>query len=142
MTDAFKLGGDMLFVSNQFFVGDDSNQQPDTSQVTRSSTCVGRTRSTKRSRCIARIDNVFDRRYSTLGTFFETDDVPNFAKGGADFTDPRTVSPARPRGFLCGLEGDVLAGTVPRYARICPRWNRQPSVNRACYSRERYLKTG
>jgi acyl dehydratase len=47
---------------------------------------------------------VFDRRYSTLGTFFETDDVPNFTKGPtAEFTDPRTVTPARPRAFYAGL---------------------------------------
>ncbi len=50
------------------------------------------------------MDNIFDRRYATFGTFFQTDDVPNFANGGADFTDARTVSPARPRAFYAGLK--------------------------------------
>ena len=51
-----------------------------------------------------RVDNIFDRRYATYGTFFQTDDVPNFANGGAPFTDARSVSPARPRAFYAGLK--------------------------------------
>jgi iron complex outermembrane receptor protein len=52
----------------------------------------------------ARVDNIFDRRYSTYGTFFETDAVPNFANGGAEFADARSVSPAGPRAFYVGLK--------------------------------------
>ncbi len=52
----------------------------------------------------ARVDNLFDNRYSTYGTFFETDAVPNFANGGAAFADARSVSPARPRAFYAGLK--------------------------------------
>jgi iron complex outermembrane receptor protein len=52
----------------------------------------------------ARVDNLLDRRYSTYGTFFETDSVPNFANGGAQFTDARSVSPARPRAFYAGVK--------------------------------------
>ena len=50
-----------------------------------------------------RVDNLFDNRYATYGTFFETDAVPNFTNGGAQFTDPRSVSPARPRAIYAGL---------------------------------------
>jgi hypothetical protein len=50
------------------------------------------------------VDNIFDNRYAVYGTFFERGDVPNFANGGADFTDPRSVSPARPRAFYAGLK--------------------------------------
>ena len=52
----------------------------------------------------ARVDNVFDNRYATYGTFFDTGAVPNFANGGAPFTDPRSLSPARPRAFYAGLK--------------------------------------
>jgi hypothetical protein len=31
-------------------------------------------------------------------------DIPNFANGGAEFTDARTVTPARPRAFYAGLK--------------------------------------
>ena len=49
-------------------------------------------------------NNIFDNRYATYGTFFERDDIPNFANGGAEFTDPRSVSPARPRAIYAGLK--------------------------------------
>ena len=50
------------------------------------------------------MDNIFDNRYATFGTFFDTGDVPNFANGGAPFTDARSLSPARPRAFYAGLK--------------------------------------
>ena len=52
----------------------------------------------------ARADNVFDNRYATYGTFFETGNVPNFANGGAPFADARSVSPARPRSIYAGMK--------------------------------------
>ena len=52
----------------------------------------------------ARTDNVFDNRYATYGTFFDAGAIPNFANGGAPFTDARSVSPARPRAFYAGLK--------------------------------------
>ena len=53
---------------------------------------------------LGRVDNILDNRYATYGTFFDTGDVPNFANGGAQFTDARSVSPARPRAFYAGLK--------------------------------------
>jgi hypothetical protein len=41
---------------------------------------------------------------ATYGTFFNTIALPNFANGGAPFTDPRSLSPARPRAFYAGLK--------------------------------------
>jgi outer membrane receptor protein involved in Fe transport len=52
----------------------------------------------------ARADNILDNRYATFGTFFNTAAVPNSANGGAPFTDPRSVSPARPRAIYAGLK--------------------------------------
>ena len=51
-----------------------------------------------------RVDNVLDNRYATYGTFFDTGALPNFANGGAPFTDARSLSPARPRTFYAGLK--------------------------------------
>ena len=48
--------------------------------------------------------NVKVRQRRADGTFFDTTAVPNFANGGAPFTDARTVSPARPRSFYAGLK--------------------------------------
>ena len=102
VTDAFKVGGDALFVSSQYFVGDESNQ----AQRLPSYAVFNLHASyqiTKTFQIYARADNIFDNRYATYGRFFNTNAVPNFANGGAPFTDPRSVSPARPRAFYAGL---------------------------------------
>jgi outer membrane receptor protein involved in Fe transport len=103
VTDAFKVGGDALFVSSQYFVGDESNQAPKLPSYAvfnlHASYQVNKT-----FQIYARADNVFDNRYATYGTFFDTGAVPNFANGGALFADPRSLSPARPRAFYTGLK--------------------------------------
>src|ERR1700724_2903388 len=103
LTDAFKVGGDVLFVSSQYFVGDESNQAPRLPSYAvfnlHASYQIDKT-----FQIYARADNILDNRYATYGTFFNTSAVPNFANGGAPFTDPRSLSPARPRAFYAGLK--------------------------------------
>ena len=103
VTDALKVGGDALFVGSQYFVGDESNQAarlpPYAVFNLRTSYQIDKT-----VQIYGRVDNIFDNRYATFGTFFDTTAVPNFANGGAPFTDARTVSPARPRSFYAGLK--------------------------------------
>lgn len=103
VTDAFKVGGDALFVGSQYFVGDESNQAarlPGYSVFNlHTSYQINKT-----FQIYGRVDNIFDNRYATYGTFFDTDNVPNFTNGGTQFTDARSVSPARPRAFYAGLK--------------------------------------
>jgi outer membrane receptor protein involved in Fe transport len=103
VTDAFKIGGNALFVSSQYFVGDESNQAPKLPGYAvfnlHASYQIDKT-----FQIYARVDNVFDNRYATYGRFFDTTALPNFANGGANFSDPRSVSPARPRAFYTGLK--------------------------------------
>ena len=102
VTDAFKVGGDALFVGSQYFVGDESNQAQRLASYAvfnlHASYQINKT-----FQIYARADNIFDNRYATYGTFFDTGAIPNLANGGAAFTDPRSVSPARPRAFYAGL---------------------------------------
>jgi outer membrane receptor protein involved in Fe transport len=102
VTDAFKVGGDALWVDNQYFAGDESNQFPRLPPYAvfnlHASYQINKT-----FQIYGRVNNVFDRRYAVYGTFFERDDVPNFYNGGAEFTDARSVSPAQPRAFYAGL---------------------------------------
>jgi len=103
VTDAFKIGGDALFVDSQYFVGDESNE----AQRLPSFAVFNLHASYQINKTVqiyARADNIFDNRYATYGTFFNTGAVPNFANGGAPFTDARSVSPARPRAFYAGLK--------------------------------------
>jgi outer membrane receptor protein involved in Fe transport len=103
LSDAFKVGGDALFVSSQYFVGDESNQAPRLPSYAvfnlHASYQIDKT-----FQIYARADNILDNRYATYGTFFNTSTVPNFANGGAPFTDARSLSPARPRAFYAGLK--------------------------------------
>ena len=103
VTDAFKVGGDALLVGSQYFVGDESNQAARLPgyQVfnVHASYQINKT-----YQIYGRIDNLLDNHYATYGTFFNTGDLPNFANGGAEFTDPRSVTPARPRAFYAGLK--------------------------------------
>jgi outer membrane receptor protein involved in Fe transport len=103
VTEAFKVGGDALFVGSQYFVGDESNQAQRLPSYAvfnlHASYQIDKT-----FQIYARADNVFDNRYATYGTFFNTAAVPNFANGGAPFSDPRSLSPARPRAFYAGLK--------------------------------------
>jgi outer membrane receptor protein involved in Fe transport len=103
ITDAFKVGGDALFVSSQYLVGDESNQAPQLPSYAvfnvHASYQIDKT-----YQVYGRIDNIFDNRYATYGTFFDTNALANFANGGAAFTDARSLSPARPRAFYAGLK--------------------------------------
>jgi outer membrane receptor protein involved in Fe transport len=103
VTDAFKVGGDALFVDSQYFVGDESNQAQRLPSYAvfnlHASYQIDKT-----FQIYARADNIFDHRYATHGTFFDTGAVPNFANNGAAFTDPRSISPARPRALYAGLK--------------------------------------
>ncbi len=103
VTDAFKVGGDALYVSSQYFVGDQSNQFQQLPGYAvfnvHASYQIDKT-----YQVYARVDNILDNRYATYGTFFDTTSVPNFANGGNQFTDPRSLSPARPRAFYAGLK--------------------------------------
>jgi outer membrane receptor protein involved in Fe transport len=102
ITDAVKIGADATFVSSQYFVGDESNQAPKLTSYAFANVHASY-QINKTFQIYGRIDNVFDNRFATYGTFFDTGDVPNFTNGGAPFTDPRSVSPARPRAFYAGL---------------------------------------
>jgi outer membrane receptor protein involved in Fe transport len=103
VTPAFKIGADVRIVSSQYYDGDASNQfsklpgywvaDIDASyQVT------------KNIQLYAKVENLFDNRYYTYGTFFNTGSVPNFANGGNAFTDPRSLTPAMPRAIYAGMK--------------------------------------
>ncbi len=103
ITDAFKVGADALYVSSQYLVGDESNQAPKLPSYTVFNVHASY-QINKSLQIYGKIDNVFDNRYATYGTFFDTATLPNFANGGAAFTDARSLSPARPRSFYAGLK--------------------------------------
>ena len=102
VTDAWKVGGDALFVGSQYFAGDESNQFPKLPGYAVFNLHTSY-QIDKNVQIYARADNIFDNHYATYGTFFDTGNLPNFATGNA-FTDPRSLSPARPRAIYAGMK--------------------------------------
>jgi len=103
VTDAFKVGGDLLYVSSQYFVGDESNQAPQLPGYAvvnvHASYQINKT-----YQVYVRADNIFNNIYASYGTFFDTTALPNFHNGGAAFTNPDSLSPARPLALYAGLK--------------------------------------
>jgi len=103
VTDAFKIGGDLLYVSSQYFAGDESNQAAQLPAYTvvnlHASYQIDKT-----YQVYVRADNIFNNYYASYGTFFDTTALPNFANGGAAFTNPASLSPARPLALYAGLK--------------------------------------
>jgi iron complex outermembrane receptor protein len=97
--DGWTVGGDMIAVSGQYLVGDESNLNPKLPGY-----WVANLHTTykvsKQVEVFGQVRNVFDKRYYTAGTFFETDAIPFL-----NLSDPRTVSPGAPRAFYAGLRG-------------------------------------
>ena len=103
LTPALTVGADVLGVSAQRRVGDESNQD-----VRLSAYWVAGAHATWRLghglELFGRIDNLFDRRYATFGTYFQTDALANVHPSPLpDDPDPRTDTPAPPRSFQLGL---------------------------------------
>jgi iron complex outermembrane receptor protein len=97
--DGWTVGADLVAVSGQFLAGDESNLNPMLPGY-----WVANLHSTyrvsKEVELFGQVRNVFDKRYYTSGTFFETDAIPFLG-----LSDPRTVSPGAPRAFYAGLRG-------------------------------------
>jgi iron complex outermembrane receptor protein len=103
LTPALTLGADVLGVSAQRRVGDESNQDARLSAYWVAGAHVT-WRVGRGLELFGRIDNLFDRRYATFGTYFQTDALANVSPSPlpAD-PDPRTDTPAPLRSFLVGL---------------------------------------
>jgi iron complex outermembrane receptor protein len=103
VTDAFKVGADAIYVSSQYFVGDASNQEPKLPGYAvvnvHASYQINKT-----IQIYGKINNLLDNHYATYGTFFDTNALPNFANGGAAFTNAQTLNPAYPRTFYAGMK--------------------------------------
>ena len=111
-----KVGGDVRFgdasvgasaqyASSQFLRGDENNQQPQLPGYTVVNLRAEYT-FTPQWRVFARVDNVFDREYSTLGAYnrnaFDANSQP--LEGVGPGPVERFVSPGTPRSYWVGVE--------------------------------------
>ena len=98
ITPSFALGGEVLYASNQYLRGDESNQLDPIDGYAVTNLRM-RYELTKALSVIGRIDNVFDTEYETFGVLGEPAEVL-----GAAYDDPRFLGPGSPRGGWIGVE--------------------------------------
>jgi iron complex outermembrane receptor protein len=101
------VGGSLVFVSDSFYKGDESNQNPELPgyHVFNLHTTV---HVTKRFDVFATIDNVFNERYSTFGLYSDptgvnAPGVPAGAETNGPGVDNRFLSPAMPFAVFGGV---------------------------------------
>ncbi len=96
----FTVGGDVAFVDRQYYVGDDANQNPQLPSYTVVN--LHATYTVARDWDIfGSINNLFDRKYSVYGTYFDPDDVANAIP--ETLTNPQTQTPAQGIAFRLGV---------------------------------------
>ncbi len=93
------VGGDVLAVSSQYFGGDESNQNPKLPghAIVNLHTTY---QATKNVQFHAEIQNLFNTKYSTFGTYYDTDG-PVGQLVGSD--NPRTETPGMPFAIYAGM---------------------------------------
>jgi iron complex outermembrane receptor protein len=101
VTSAWSIGGDVEYYGSQNLVGDDSNQNarltPYFLANIRSSYQVS-----ENIQIFTRINNLFDRRYASFGTYFQTDGVGQPITD--NLTDPRSITLGQPISAFGGVK--------------------------------------
>lgn len=100
LTQAFTLGGDILYNSAQFLRGDEANKLAPIGGFALIN-LRGTYRFNPHCTIYARVQNVFDRRYADFGL------VGSGANVLPQFTDPRLLSPGAPRAGWIGVSVDL-----------------------------------
>jgi iron complex outermembrane receptor protein len=96
-TAAWTIGASVTVASGQYLRGDESNQNPQIpgyAVVNLHSSY----RVAEEVELFALVQNLFDARYETFGTFFDPAQIPFLG-----LSDPRTFSPAPPLGAFAGI---------------------------------------
>lgn len=103
LTPQWKLGGDLVAASGQFFRGDESNLN---SQLPGYATVNLHTSYdlSKHIQIYGLINNLFDKRYGTYGTYYNLNDANSISNGIYNFQDPRTITPGAPLAAYGGLK--------------------------------------
>jgi iron complex outermembrane receptor protein len=102
-TPQFKLGGDILIVGSQYFVGDESNQNPQLPAYWVAN-CHASYDVNDNIQFFGLINNLFNTRNATFGTFFERGTSAQLATSVPFASDPRTVTPLQPLSLYGGVK--------------------------------------
>jgi len=105
ITPELKLGTDVIWVSSQWLVGDDANQNPKLADYWVAN-LHGSYQLTKELQIYGFINNLFNRKFATFGTFFDPQSTVANAIPNVLF-DHRTVTPAQPLSVYVGMRAKL-----------------------------------
>lgn len=100
VTPQWTIGGTLVAVGSQYYVGDDANQNvklPAYGVVNLHTSY----QATKQVQVFALVNNLFDQRYSTYGTYFEPGQIAGAIANPP--ADPRMQTPAQPLSVYAGV---------------------------------------
>ncbi len=103
LTPKFKLGTDVLVAGTQYLVGDDANQNPKL-PLYWVMTLRGYYQLNDSVQFFGIINNLFNNRNATFGTFFEPGTSAQLASPIQFTQNPRTVTPLQPLSFYGGVK--------------------------------------
>jgi iron complex outermembrane recepter protein len=104
VTPAWKLGGDVIWVGSQWYVGDDANQNVKIADYWVANLHTSY-QVTKEVQIYGLVNNLFNRKFATYGTYFDPQSVVNALANPP--TDHRTVTPAQPLSVYVGLRAKL-----------------------------------
>ena len=104
VTPLLKLGTDVIWVSSQWYVGDDANQNIKLADYWVAN-LHGSYQLTKELQLYGVVNNLFNRKFATFGTYFDPQSVINAVANPP--TDHRTVTPAQPLSVYVGLRAKL-----------------------------------
>jgi iron complex outermembrane receptor protein len=102
-TPKFKLGVDVLIAGAQYFVGDNANQNPQLPLYWVANLHASY-QVDEHFQFFGLINNLFNNRNATYGTFFDTGTGAQQASPIPFTSDPRTVTPLQPISFYGGVK--------------------------------------
>jgi iron complex outermembrane recepter protein len=103
LTPQFKLGADVLIAGAQYFVGDFANQNPKLPLYWVANLHASY-QLDEHVQFFGLINNLFNNRNATFGTFFSTDTDAQQATPVIFTTNPRNVTPLQPISFYGGVK--------------------------------------
>ena len=104
LTDAWKVGADLVLASSQYFFGDESNQNP---QLPGYGVVNFRTSYELQKGVVVYglINNLFDHKYATYGAFYDTGIYTVSGNASApSLTNPDSITPAQPFSVYGGIK--------------------------------------
>ena len=100
MTSKWRVGVNVVVVGNQYYVGDDANQN-DKLPAYSVTNLYSSYQFSKEVQLFGLVNNLFNQRYATYGTYFDPQSVVNAIPNAP--TDHRTVTQAQPLSVYAGL---------------------------------------